>query len=608
MSKFNPKLLFQLSMIIMWQFFKYTLATLLGLFLFLVISILMIVGIGAAMSGGDSEFEVKENSILKLDLNRPIVENASTEDDNPFATIPNPFFESTEKIGLIQILSALERARIDTNVKGIYLDVSFPMAGYAKLTEIRNALEKFKRSGKFIYAYANSYSEKAYYIASVADEAYLNPSGLLDFNGISVQYMFYKKAFDKLEIEPLVFRVGQYKSAVEPFIRENMSPENKMQTQSFISSINREVFSKISVSKKIPANKLNQIADSLLAMNPVHAEKLGMIKLGYWDQFESLLKSAVKIKAKSELTFVKLTDYLKAKNPIKAVEGTDKIGVLVAEGEIVGSKGGDENIGSDDFVKELRKLRDNKSVKAIVLRIDSPGGSSLASDVMWREIELAKKVKPIVASMSDYAASGGYYMAMGTNSIVAQPTTVTGSIGIFAQWLNIDRFLSNKIGITQDYVNTHANSNFMNSLGELTEFQKSVIQNMVNQGYETFTSKAASGRKMSIEKLKSLAGGRVWTGIQAKEIGLVDELGGLDVAIEIAAKKGKLKPGAYKVVVYPKAKSFLDQLISSAMSESSLTQKFADLNMPWAKPILEMERMKKREGYLALMPYLMEFE
>ena len=592
----------------MWQFFKYTLATLMGLFLFLIISILMIVGIGAAMSGGESEFEVKENSILKLDLNRPIVENASTEDDNPFATIPNPFFESTEKIGLIQILSALERARIDNNVKGIYLDVSFPMAGYAKLTEIRNALEKFKRSGKFIYAYANSYSEKAYYIASVADEAYLNPSGLLDFNGISVQYMFYKKAFDKLEIEPLVFRVGQYKSAVEPFIRENMSPENKMQTQSFISSINREVFSKISLSKKISANKLNQIADSLLAMNPVHAEKLGMIKLGYWDQFESLLKSAVKIKAKSDLTFVKLADYLKAKNPIKAVEGTDKIGVLVGEGEIVGSRGGDENIGSEDFVKELRKLRDNKSIKAIVLRIDSPGGSSLASDEMWREIELAKKVKPIVASMSDYAASGGYYMAMGTNTIVAQPTTVTGSIGIFAQWLNIDRFLSNKIGITQDYVNTHANSNFMNSLGELTEFQKSVIQNMVNQGYETFTSKAASGRKMSIEKLKSLAGGRVWTGIQAKEIGLVDELGGLDVAIEIAAKKGKLKPGAYKVVVYPKAKSFLDQLISSAMSESSLTQKFAALNMPWAKPILEMERMKKREGYLALMPYLMEFE
>jgi len=592
----------------MWQFLKYTLATLMGLFLFLIISILMIVGIGAAMSGGESEFEVKENSILKLDLNRPIVENASTEDDNPFATIPNPFFESTEKIGLIQILSALERARIDNNVKGIYLDVSFPMAGYAKLTEIRNALEKFKRSGKFIYAYANSYSEKAYYIASVADEAYLNPSGLLDFNGISVQYMFYKKAFDKLEIEPLVFRVGQYKSAVEPFIRENMSPENKMQTQSFISSINREVFSKISVSKKISANKLNQIADSLLAMNPVKAEKLGMIKLGYWDQFESLLKSAVKIKEKSDLTYVKLADYLKAKNPIKAVEGTDKIGVLVAEGEIVGSKGGDDNIGSDDFVKELRKLRDNKSVKAIVLRIDSPGGSSLASDVMWREIELAKKVKPIVASMSDYAASGGYYMAMGTNTIVAQPTTVTGSIGIFAQWLNIDRFLSNKIGITQDYVNTHANSNFMNSLGELTEFQKSVIQNMVNQGYETFTSKAASGRKMSIEKLKSLAGGRVWTGIQAKEIGLVDELGGLDVAIEIAAKKGKLKPGAYKVVVYPKAKSFLDQLISSAMSESSMAEKFAAKNLPWAKSILELERWKKREGYLALMPYLMEFE
>ena len=243
----------------------------------------MIVGIGAAMSEGESEFEVKENSILKLDLNRPIVENASSEDDNPLATFPNPFFDSTEKIGLIQILSALERARIDNNVKGIYLDVSFPMAGYAKLTEVRNALTKFKKTGKFIYAYANSYSEKGYYVASVADVVYLNPAGLLDFNGVSVQYMFFKKAFDKLEIEPLVFRVGQYKSAVEPFIREDMSPENKMQTLSFIQSVNKELFQKISESRGISAAKLNTIADSLQAFDPKNAERLGMVKLGYFD-------------------------------------------------------------------------------------------------------------------------------------------------------------------------------------------------------------------------------------------------------------------------------------------------------------------------------------
>ncbi len=592
----------------MWQFVKYTFATILGLFLFVIISLLITIGVGSAMSSSDAEFEVKDNSILKLDLNRPLVENASLDEDNPFSGLANPFFSSTEKVGLIQVISALERARVDPKIKGIYLDVSFPMAGYAKLTEIRNALLRFKESGKFIYGYSNSYSEKAYYVASVADEAYLNPNGLLDFNGISVQYMFFKKAFDKLEIEPLVFRVGQYKSAVEPYIRENMSPENKLQTQSFINSINREVFANISKSRRISAAKLNQIADSLLAMNPLNAEKLGMIKISYWDQFESLLKSKVKIKEKEELTYVKLGDYLKAKNPIKEVESTDKIGVLVAEGEIVGTKSGDGNIGSDDFIKELRKLRDNKSVKAIVLRIDSPGGSSLASDVMWREIELAKKVKPIIASMSDYAASGGYYMAMGTNAIVAQPTTVTGSIGIFAQWLNIDRFLSNKLGITQDHVNTHANSNFMNSLGELTDFQKSVVQNMVNQGYESFTSKAAAGRHMSVEKLKSLAGGRVWTGVQAKEVGLVDELGGIDKAIEIAAQKAKIKPGAYKVVVYPKTKSLFNQLIESATSESTLQQHLEALNIPWTKSILEFDKMKKREGYLALMPYLIDLQ
>ena len=591
----------------MWQFVKFSLATLVGIFLFLILGLFITIGIGSAMSG-ESEYEVKENSILKLDLNRPMVENASIEEDDPFADIPNPFFSSTEKIGLIQILSAIERARMDPKVKGIYLDVSFPMAGYAQLSEIRTALQTFKASKKFIYAYSNSYSEKGYYLASVANEAYLNPAGLLDFNGISVQYMFFKKAFDKLEIEPLVFRVGQYKSAVEPFIREDMSPENRAQTQSFIGSINREIFAKISESKRIPAEKLNQIADSLLAMNPKKAEQLGMVKLGYWDEFEALLKSKANLAAKDELKFMKFTDFLKAKDPRPKVDGTDKIAVLVAEGEIVGTNGGDGSIGSDNFVKELRKLRDNKSVKAIVLRIDSPGGSSLASDIMWREIELAKKVKPIIASMSDYAASGGYYMAMGTDAIVAQPTTVTGSIGIFAQWLNLDKFLSNKLGITQDHVNTHANSNFLNSAGELTDFQKSVVQHMVDQGYESFTSKAAAGRHMSVEKLKSLAGGRVWTGVQAKSLGLVDELGGLDKAIELAATKGKLKKGSYKVAIYPKAKSFLDQILESATSETSMAQKFGESNMPWTKSIWELNRWKKREGYLALMPYLIELQ
>ncbi|MHA8050984.1 signal peptide peptidase SppA [Aquirufa sp. ROCK-SH2] len=591
----------------MWQFVKYTLATIIGLFLFSLLSFIFIVGIGSAMSSSESEYEVKENSILKLNLNHPIVENASTE-ENPFSDLAGPFLSNTESVGLVQIIAALERARVDANIKGLYVDVSFPVAGFAQLTEIRDAIEKFKNSGKFVYTYSNAYSEKAYYIASVSDKVYLNPAGLLDFNGISAQYMFFKKAFDKLEIEPMVFRVGQFKSAVEPFIREDMSAENKMQTLSFLQSINQQVFAKISKSVHIPVDRLNKIADSLQAYNPKNAEKLGMLKLGYWDEFESILKNKLKIKTSDDISYVKLNDYLKAKNPIEKVEGTDKIGVLIAEGEIVGTKGGDGSIGSDDFVKELKKLRDNKSVKAIVLRIDSPGGSSLASEIMWREILLAKKVKPVIASMSNYAASGGYYMAMGADAIVAQPTTITGSIGIFAQWLNLDNFLKNKLGITQDHVNTHANSGFMTSLGQMSDFEKSVVQNMVNQGYESFTSKAAAGRKMSIQRLKSLAGGRVWTGSQAKEIGLVDELGGLDKAIELAANKVKLKSGSYKVVVYPKAKSFLDEILDSASSETSLEERFTKSKFPWAKSIWELDKMKKREGFLTMMPFMMELE
>jgi protease-4 len=589
----------------MWQFVKNTLSTILGLFLFTILSILILAGVGTIMSESDSEVEVKENSILKINLDRPMVENASTV-ENPLEELAGPFVENSEKVGLIQILSALERAKVDPKIKGIQLEATLPFAGYSQLSEVRESIEDFKKSGKFVFSFADSYSEKGYYVASVADEVYLNPNGLLDFNGISANYMFFKKALDKLEIEPLIFRVGQYKSAVEPFIRENMSNENKEQTISFLTSINNFVFDKIARSRALTVPKLNQIADSLSAYSSKKAAELGMVKLAYVDEYQSMLLKKMKVKELSDLNYVGLNDYLKAKNPIKEVEGANKIAVLVAEGEIVGTKGGSESIASEPFIKELRKLRDNKSVKAIVLRIDSPGGSSLASDNMWREIQIAKKVKPIIASMSTYAASGGYYMAMGADQIVAHPTTITGSIGIFAQWLNLDKFLENKIGITHDHVNTNAHSNFMTSPGELTDFEKQLVQRFVDEGYESFTSKAAAGRKMNITKLKSIAGGRVWTGAQAKQIGLVDELGGLHTAIQLAADKAKLKTGSYKVSVYPKAKSFIETILASAGSESKLSEKLIQKHIPWAKAIMEIDRFKQREGLQALIPYLIE--
>ena len=591
----------------MWQFIKSVLATIVGFFLFSILGLLILAGVGTAMSESEDHVEIKENTILKINLDRPLVENASTE-ENPLAELAGPFIENSDKVGLIQILEALNRAKEDPKIKGIQLEASVPFGGYAQISEIREAIEDFKKSGKFVLTYSDSFTEKGYYLSSVADEVYLNPNGLLDFNGISVNYMFFKRALDKLEIEPLIFRVGQYKSAVEPFLREDMSPENKEQTSSFLHSINNFVFDKIARSRSITVPKLNQIADSLLAYHSQSAEKLGMVKLAYEDEFQQILLKKMKAKEVKDLNYVGLNNYLKSESNEKDPEGNDKIAILVAEGEIVGTKGGDGSIASEPFIKELRKLRDNKSVKAIVLRIDSPGGSSLASDNMWREIQLARKVKPIIASMSNYAASGGYYMAMGTDAIVAHPTTITGSIGIFAQWFNADKFLANKLGITSDHVNTNAHSNFMNSPGELSDYERELIQKFVNDGYESFTTKAAAGRKMSVEKLKSLAGGRVWTGAQAKQIGLVDQLGGLEAAINLAAEKVKLKKGAYKTVVYPKAKSFIDQLLETAGSESKISERLIQKHIPWASSMMEIERIKNREGLQALMPNMFELK
>jgi len=591
----------------MCQFVKNTLSTILGLFLFSLLSILIIAGIGTVMSESDAKVEIKENSILRLDLSHPIVENANSE-ENPFADLLGPFVENAEKIGLIQLLDAIERAKLDTKIKGIYLESTMPMASYAQISEIRDAIEDFKKSGKFVISFADSYSQKGYYLASVSDKVYLNPNGLVEFSGISSNPIFFKKAFDKLGVEPLVFKVGKYKSAVEPFIREDMSPENKEQTLSYLNSINSFVFDKIARSRNLSVPTLNTIADSLWSFRPKLAEQKGLLNLAYEDQVTDELMKLVKVKEKDDLEFIGLNSILKADSPIKEVESSDKIAVLVAEGEIVGTKADDDAIGSENFNKELRKLRDNKSVKAIVLRINSPGGSALASDNMWREIQLAKKVKPVIASMSTYAASGGYYMAMGTDAIVAHPATITGSIGIFGQWFNLDNLMKEKLGITKDQVKTNAHSSFMQTTGALSDFEKNVIQQIVNEGYESFTSKAAQGRKMPVEKLKSIVEGRVWTGAQAKQIGLVDELGGLKTAIQLAADKVKLKKGAYKVSIYPKKKMFLEKLLESSTSESKITERLIQKNIPWADAMLEINRIKNREGLQALMPYLIELK
>jgi protease IV len=594
----------------MLQFLKYVLATIVGLFLFFIVGFFLLIGIGAAIgasSGSDDAVSLKDNSVLKLDFNRPIVENAS-DDSNPFKSFGGPFAGDIETVGMVQIREGLKRAAADSHIKGIYLQANYPQAGYAQLEEIRNALLEFKKSGKFIYSYGELFSEKGYYVTSLSDKIYLNPAGGMDFNGISAEVSFYKGALDKLDIKPVIFRVGEFKSAVEPVLRENMSDASKLQYASLLGSLNDHIMGQIAKSRNLQVSDLKKVADELGASKPKNALANKMItNVGYYDEFESEIRKTLKRDADDKIEYVGLSKFMKAESAIPYNDSDNRIAVIVGEGTIVGSKADNGGIGSDDWVAELKKAREDKKVKAIVLRIDSPGGSALASDVMWREIELTKRVKPVIASMADYAASGGYYMAMSADTIVAQPTTITGSIGIFAQFFNFENFLKNKLGITNDRVNTNAHSDFPSVTRELDDYEKKWFQSSIENGYESFTTKAAKGRRMDLDKLKSLAGGRVWSGLEAKQNGLVDVLGGLEDAVKIAAKKAKLKDGDYKTRFFPQPKSFIEEIFDKKSEEAEakmMQAQFGDL-APYVKQIKEL---KAREGVMMLMPEVIDFK
>ncbi|WP_149242546.1 signal peptide peptidase SppA [Dyadobacter sp. 32] len=549
----------------MLQFLKYVLATFVGLILFVFLSIFLLAGIGTMLSS-EEQVALTEKSVLRLDLNKPIQEVGV---ENPFAEIGGPFGGGENVIGLNDILVALKSAKEDKNISGIFLKTEGPQAGWATLEEIRNQLLDFKKSGKFIVTYGESYSEKGYYLASVSDKIYLNPAGGMEWNGISAEYQFFKGTFDKLGIKPEVFRVGEFKSAIEMFSRQDMSEASKKQSSELIGAINGNLLKNISASRKISVEQLKSLADSLAVEDPQSALKYKFVtNLGYWDEFETGLKKDLKLENKKEVTYVSLGKYLKSDLKKEDGDFNKRVAVIVAEGEITSGEGGDQSIGSETFVKELKKARDNDKVKAIVLRINSPGGSALASDVMWREIELTSKKKPIIASMSDVAASGGYYMAMGCDTIVAQPNTITGSIGIFGLIMNVTDFMNNKLGVTFDGVGTSPHADWPTATRDMTDFEKSRIQQSVNQGYANFTNKAAAGRKMSVEKLRGLAQGRVWSGVEAKENGLVDVLGGIDDAVQIAAKAAKLKDGEYRVRYFPEKKKPLEELFEKMMGDS----------------------------------------
>jgi protease IV len=583
------------------QFLKFVLATIVGVVLLTLIGIGLLAGLAGAASSGE-KVSVKSNSVLKLNLNTAIDERTT---DVPFSFGADG---DNNKIGVLDLKTALRQAKTDPNIKGIYLQSEYPQAGWASLEEIRNALLDFKTSKKFVYAYAEVMTEKGYYLASVADKVYLNPAGGLEWNGLNAELSFFKGTLDKLGIKPEVFRVGEFKSAVEPFLLDKASPANRLQVSSFLNSINNQMLVGIAKSRGLRVDSLRHYADRLAINDPTDALRLKLVtNVGFRDQLEAEMKKTLGLGEKKKVDYITLDKYEDAEKEGTDEEGgSDRIAVLVAAGDIIDGPGDNDNIGSATFVKELKKLRDNDRIKAIVLRINSGGGSALASDVMLRELQLTDAVKPVIVSMSDYAASGGYYMAIGGRKIVAEPNTITGSIGVFSLLFNTETFFRDKLGVTYDRVKTNENADFPATTHEMSPFQKAKFQASTNRVYATFTQKVATARKLPVDSVRRIAGGRVWTGTQAKAIGLVDMLGGLDDAVKLAATIAKLDEGDYKVRYYPRKKEFIEQLTASfgnkKEEEARALAQLGDL-APYVK---YLQKVKHLQGTQMRMPYEME--
>ena len=531
------------------DFFKFVFASMIGFILsFFVVFLLLIALITAMVSsaGNDGKVTIASNSVLHVSLDYPIKERT---DKNPFADLSLLGLESKKTLGLNEILANIEEAKSDDRIKGIYLDVSSLSSGMATIEEVRGALIDFKKSGKFIIAYSEVYTQGAYYLATVADKIYLNPEGMIDFRGLSSEIMFFKGALEKLDIEAQIIKVGTYKSAVEPFILDKMSEPNKQQVTSFLGSMYDHILSEISKSRKISKESLFSMADSAKIRDPKDALSFKMVDgLKYKDEVLDELKKLTKTDQKKDIKSVSLEEYT-ANEDAKEESSKNRIAVIYANGEIMSGEGDDETIGSERISRAIRKARTDDKVKAIVLRINSPGGSALASDVIWRETVLAKKSKPVIVSMGDLAASGGYYIACAADSIFAQPNTITGSIGVFGIIPNMQKFFNNKLGITFDGVKTGQFADLGSISRPLTDGEKMIIQLEVNKTYDTFTKKVADGRKKSQTYINSIGQGRVWSGTEALKIGLVDRLGSIDDAIASAAKKAKIKD--FKIVDYP---------------------------------------------------------
>lgn len=588
-------------------FFGAFFGSLVGLVVATIISIFIVIAMvagslkGVMKDGDGGTFTAKPNSVLHFKINGTVVDRGI---ENPFEDFDFGPFADAGVLGLNDLRAMLKKAETDDNIKGVYLDLQNIGTGFASVEELRNSILEFKKSGKFVYAYSEIYSQKAYYLATAANKVYLNPQGGMEFKGLAAQLMFFKNMLEKLNIEMQIFRHGKFKSAIEPFMLDKMSDANRLQTEAYIGSIWNTMLQGISTARKVDVNTLNALANNLSIAMPEDAVKHKLIDaLMYEDEVMDLIRKELKIKEKEKINFVALNKYHKSKGKKGDVKLTrkDKIAVVYAIGQISGGEGDDENIGSERIAKAVRDARNDSTIKAIVLRVNSPGGSALASDVIWREVNLCKGVKPLVVSMGDVAASGGYYISCAADKIYAQPNTITGSIGVFGVLPNARKLFSEKFGITVDTVNTNKHSDLGSTLRGVTEEERGYVQGSVEHIYDVFITRVSDGRKIDKNMVDSIGQGRVWSGADALKINLVDELGGLDAAIAYAVKKAKVGED-YKLVEYPKQKDPFEKLFNKG--EEELESRIVGKNLGEQYQYLKVvKHLIDQKGVQARLPY-----
>ena len=585
------------------NFLKYTLATITGIIIASILFFVVILAsFSAIVSSGNKPVAISNNSILVLKAGVPIPDRG---DQNPFSGVDLINMTFAPVPGLNDILHNIEKASGDSKIKGILIENGLLPSGWATTEEIRNALLKFREGGKFVISYSDYIlTQECYYLATAADKIYINPGSMVEFKGLSSEVMFYKKALEKIGVEVQVTRHGKFKGAVEPFILDKLSEENKTQIKDYAGSLWNQVISDISKSRDIPADKLNLIADNIDGnLAPKALETKLVDGLLYRDVLIDTLKVLSGISKDKDLNLVSMNKYIKVPETKMMYSVKNKIALVYASGTIVTGKGNDNNIGGNYYADIIRKVRRDTSVKAIVLRVDSPGGSAIASDIMWRELDLAAKVKPVVISMGNYAASGGYYISAPGTKIYADPMTISGSIGVFGLIPNAGKLLEEKLGLTTEIVKTNKNADFPSIYRPMNSYEKELMQMSIEKIYSDFVARVASGRRMSAASVDSIGQGRVWSGTSALRIGLIDEIGGLKDAINGAAKLAGVE--SYSIRELPVLEDPYTKILSQLSGEIRISILKNELGES-VKYYKMFQEIKDMSGIQARLPYFID--